>query len=276
MKTSSSLVVVCLLGSVLSAAATAATCTLPTIVNAPTTSCVHTHQASIQSGEWCDTVCNTGFTAHPSRLVCGTGGTFTPSAFTCEANCIAPSVTNAPTASCVHGGQTGATASGQTCTTVCSSGYTAHPALLFCNNGAYTPSTFTCQQACTPPTVSNAPASAGASCERSGHAGLTASGGFCLAMCNAGFTPSPLGLTCHNGAYTPSTFTCNADCTPPTVTNAPGSLGSCEQRPGHAGLTASGQQCTTVCSSGFKPSPSRLTCHNGVYTPSTFICTQVP
>jgi len=117
--------------------------------------------------------------------------------------------------------------------------------------------TTTTQMPCAAPTVSNQ-ATEGAC----GWVTQISSGSSCGTRCALGYSPSVEYLTCSNGTLTPENFTCEEEAA---------CVGDPLSKCGLASLR-SGSSCTPTCSSGQRPSASRLSCNDGTLSPASVDC----
>eukprot|EP00928_Gymnodinium_smaydae_P032752 TRINITY_DN2363_c0_g2_i1.p1 TRINITY_DN2363_c0_g2~~TRINITY_DN2363_c0_g2_i1.p1 ORF type:complete len:1495 (-),score=195.61 TRINITY_DN2363_c0_g2_i1:117-4601(-) len=98
-----------------------------------------------------------------------------------------------------------------------------------------------------------------------------ADGSRCTTQCSLGWTPVPAVLSCTDGRFSPSKFTCYSDCAAP-----PPSRGSatpaCAELLVYANVPH-GSRCTPRCEAGFHPVPKRgLVCNDGHLDPPSFYC----
>eukprot|EP00913_Durusdinium_trenchii_P031184 g29200.t1 len=210
-------------------------------------------------GHECKTRCYTGYSPSVATLKCAETGEFSPTTFTCEPNpCQVKSVQNALASGCkdTEGPSSGEATinSGESCTTQCKAGFYPSVERLRCHSETLSPATFTCEAACTVPTVANA--AAGGVCKEAKEGEKILPFTDCSTQCAAGYTPS-----------------CNADpCEAPSGVKFVSKDGPCKE-----GLTlTSGSNCEAQCLAGYTPSAAKLACQAGSLTPATFMCAANP
>ncbi|CAK8999957.1 unnamed protein product [Durusdinium trenchii] len=98
------------------------------------------------------------------------------------------------------------------------------------------------------------------------------SGLVCTTQCKEGFYQSDDVLRCHAETLSPATFTCEATCAVPSVSNAAAG-GICKEGKDQIMPFTS---CTTQCATGYTPSVEKLSCRNGAFTPGSIQCNPDP
>lgn len=156
----------------------------------------------------------------------------------------------------------GQLANGAACVPSCLAGYTLQGAFSCSAIGALD-AIATCQpNPCSPP--AGIEQAAEPPCVQTG---LIASGGFCKAVCAAGYEPDVATLACSLGTLAPSTFKCK-----PKVCAAPLVADAANPACAEGASRAHGERCTPQCAASFQPSPKTLLCSLGVFEPRTFTC----
>lgn len=243
-------------------------CPLPSISKAQANGCKGLSGSMIDSGAKCQAECQAGYAPSVKELSCQ-ATILTPATFTCNPKaCKLPRVQYQAGNGCQ--GKRGSTiASGSTCQTQCSAGYTPDIASLSCFAEQLTPTTFLCNPTpCTLPRVTNMQ---GNGCK--GKVGtVIASGAICSTTCAPGFEASVGKLTCTAGTLSPASFTCSeVRCRSPTgLPHAP-HVGCAE-----GATIAGGRSCTPRCNSGYKPFAASMACRQGVFEPSSYSCQPNP
>ncbi|CAJ1344647.1 unnamed protein product [Effrenium voratum] len=237
-------------------------CRIPAVQNKAGSGCLGAPGDSIASGTKCTTQCLGGYTPSVAELTCS-AEMLTPATFECSADpCPMPKATDRKGNGC-KGMPGTVVASGATCETECSNGYTPSVAKLECFAGTLSPNSYICaQDDCAAVTgVPNAPTVA---CQE----GATIPGGkTCTPRCNAGYSPSKTSLACRRGELEPSSFECKADsCDVPYVAN------SLNPTCAEGNSVDHGKRCTPKCKSGYSASESSLSCSAGTLSPATFLC----
>lgn len=222
---------------------------------------------SIPSFSICTLQCESGYRPTVDTLYCEFGS-FTPAEFWChEIPCAVPATLHQAASPCLEGWETYSSSSipsNSSCSPQCEPGYDSTVPSMECHKGELTPDGYTCEPApCSAPTgIGNAshPCTEGATISHDQP---------CTAQCDAGFTPSVVGLVCNKSRLVPETFSCDPDpCVTPSVANAP--TMSCQGLSAHSIL--SGHNCTPVCDAGYTPTVESLSCDRGVLAPATFNC----
>lgn len=226
-------------------------CNLPSVANAQGNGCKGKVGTVMASGGVCKTDCMPGFEPSAAQLQC-TAGRLSPTSFSCdELRCRAPTgLANAPSVGCAEGSRV---RGGASCTPRCNAGYTPTVASLACKQGVFDPTTYACQpQGCSIPGVANAKN------PRCAEGNNIAHGQRCTPECNDGFVASQSALSCMAGSLTPSSFSCLAPCTAPSVADSHQS-GFCRE----GNRISHGGSCTAQCKAGFSATRGSLECNNG-------------
>eukprot|EP00928_Gymnodinium_smaydae_P037745 TRINITY_DN26163_c0_g1_i1.p1 TRINITY_DN26163_c0_g1~~TRINITY_DN26163_c0_g1_i1.p1 ORF type:complete len:2479 (-),score=333.80 TRINITY_DN26163_c0_g1_i1:35-7471(-) len=216
----------------------------------------------IDSGTSCTPRCRSGYEPTVQSLACN-GGVLDPPTFKCiEASCVVPSnMSNVASTPCLEGTSV---SSGSVCTTQCRAGFAPSVTQLSCNMGVLNPPSFEC---------ADAPCAAPGSVLRASNPSCSgmesvASGAECIPRCEPGFAPSEKSLACMRGVLTPLSFTCEeVPCSLDVVENA------ADMPCVEGAQIAHGANCTPRCRSDwYKPSTTMLSCVDGAFKPSTFVC----
>eukprot|EP00439_Symbiodinium_sp_Y106_P015182 s1366_g2.t1 len=226
-------------------------CNLPSVANSQGNGCKGKVGTVMASGGVCKTDCLPGFEPSVAQLQC-TAGRLSPTSFSCdELRCRAPTgLANAPSVGCAEGSRV---RGGASCTPRCNAGYTPTVASLACKQGVFDPTTYACQpQGCSIPGVANAKN------PRCAEGNNIAHGQRCSPECNDGFVASQSALSCMAGSLTPSSFSCLAPCTSPSVADAHQN-GFCRE----GNRISHGGSCTAQCKAGFSATRGSLECNNG-------------
>merc|ERR1719502_417586 len=107
---------------------------------------------------------------------------------------------------------------------------------MTCNDGTLSPSTFSCLEDCTLPTVDDSSACGDGS-------SISGNDGTCVPSCGTGYTLVGSKMTCNNGTLSPSTFSCLEDCSLPTIADS----SACGDGSSIAGT---GATCDPSCGTG--------------------------
>lgn len=162
---------------------------------------------------------------------------------------------------------------GKECTTNCQKGFTPSLKTLKCvEGGTLEPKSFNCNaNPCKVLEVENALKSGCKEGPDTGEA-IIESGLACTTQCQDGFYQSDKMLRCHAETLTPATFTCEAPCTVPTVSNS-ATGGICKEAKDKIMPFTT---CSTQCAAGYTATATSLSCRNGAFSPATVQCTPDP
>ena len=243
-------------------------CPVPAVANRLGSGCKDVgHPAIIGPGESCKTQCREGYSPSVEEQKCS-AGTMTPAFWSCQEDpCEAPSGIKNTKQPCKEGKSVD---SGALCTASCADGFSPSISSLACNQGQFTPATFTCTpDPCPIPQVADRQ---GSGCKNIKGKTVT-SGTDCIPVCKAGFSPSESALRCSSSKLSPATFVCEPDScmiTPIVKAKGTGCNGGTRSRVDSGGL------CNAECLDGYVASASKLACFAGIFTPSTFTCEPMP
>lgn len=263
-----------------------AVCIMPTISGATSPPCLEGD--IIVDGGHCTALCEDAERMPTAPLLHCKGGVLEPPFFECASPCLSPSAeVHAMTPPCAEGLQI---LQGSNCTVQCQEGYKAEPESLLCDRGTFIGinGSYKCvekESSCPAPQAilhlnagtRFANTTDGFSYCQEGP--LIPDGQVCNTLCAiASFSALPEELLCNDGALLPDTFICGRMCDAFTSFGyiefgaQPACVEGAEVR--HGGV------CNPRCIEGYQPSAggmgdfatSALSCYDGTFTPSTYVC----
>lgn len=261
------------------------------IDNAPPYTCNESKQV-IDHNDECVTQCNEGYSPDAATLAC-TNTILNPATYECQPNnCTAPQGINfAPPVSCIQGFIVPHLGF---CTAYCLPPYCCSGwCTLYCNLGVYSPPSFDCVP-CAETTTTTTSTTSGRPCPILTNvtnaptyqpcANIIPPNNMvgwyhnCTPSCIPGYAPNVNAIWCigSNGGFTPYNWTCvpAPDCNQAngTIPNAPNETDNrCQE-----GFSVKHQEtCQPLCNVNYRANPASLSCWNGTFTPSTYVCDEI-
>eukprot|EP00928_Gymnodinium_smaydae_P096868 TRINITY_DN8640_c0_g4_i1.p1 TRINITY_DN8640_c0_g4~~TRINITY_DN8640_c0_g4_i1.p1 ORF type:complete len:2147 (-),score=234.93 TRINITY_DN8640_c0_g4_i1:84-6143(-) len=259
-------------------------CTVPVVEGTLSSSpCVE--GAVIADGFICTPLCIVEHTLPTVPSLKCASGVLDPPFFECaHARYTPPAVSNAVSPPCAGGLLR--VPHGQVCELQCVSGFRAQPPRLTCDRGKFLEGTdYTCildAQACDAPTsvfhlnvgLLNATDNENPGFSFCQQGKQVPHGRQCTPVCALPvFSAQPKKLTCSDGKFFPEAFQCGRDC---DVVGALGYISNVIQPVCAEGSSIShGTLCTPRCKDEFKATHDSLSCYDGEFTPSNFVCEEI-